>query len=172
MMKSIVITLIGEDRPGIVESISKIIVQHQGEWIESHMSNLSGKFAGILRANLPEQNCEAFSKDLKHNSEGLTIAIEEVNKVYEPAQEGKVYKLELLGQDRPGIVHRISSVLATNGATVVDMETEVVEASMSGEQLFKASIALSLAEGHKIEALSKVLEQLANELIVDIELER
>lgn len=168
MIKSIVITLIGDDRPGIVESISKIIVNHQGEWVESRLVNLSGKFAGVLRANIPEQQCDAFTAALEAGTEGLNISIEKVQ--VQSTEKGKSYKLELVGQDRPGIIHRISSALVNNGATVDEMESEVVEASMSGEKLFKANIILCLAEGYTIDRLNAELEDLANELIVDIEL--
>ncbi len=169
MSKSIVITLIGDDRPGIVESIAKVIVDYQGEWVESRMANLSGKFTGLLRANLPEDQCEAFTEALKKQASDLKISIEQVDAAQDVSDE-RSYRLELLGQDQSGIVHRITSLLAQNGATVDDMETEVVDASMSGEKLFKASIILRLAEGNSIEQLSEVLEDLANELIVDIEL--
>lgn len=168
MTKSIVITLIGDDRPGIVESISEIIVQHNGEWVESRMANLSGKFAGILHANLPEGEYEAFKQDLKTGVEGLSVSIEQVKTT--ESDSGQCYKLELVGQDRPGIIHRISSLLAKNGATVDDLESEVTEASMSGERLFKAKITLCLPSGRDIDELSEALEDLANELIVDIEL--
>jgi glycine cleavage system regulatory protein len=168
MLKSIVITFIGDDRPGIVEAISRIIASHQGEWVESRLVNLSGKFAGVLRANLPEEECDAFSADIKSGTKGLKITIEQAH--IDIDEKGKSYKLELVGQDRPGIIHRISSVLVANGATVDEMDSEVVEASMSGEKLFKANIILCLAKGYSIDDLSDVLEELANELIVDIEL--
>ena len=169
MAKSLVITLIGDDRPGIVESISKMIVEHDGEWVESRMANLGGKFAGILRANLPDEQCEAFTTKLKSASDGLAISIEQVNEAAAAAPE-QCYLLELVGQDRPGIIHRIASLLVEHGATVEELESEVVEASMSGEKLFKANIRLCLAAGHSEEELRSVLEDVANELIVDIEL--
>lgn len=169
MMRSLVITLNGDDRTGIVESVSRIIVQYQGEWIESRMANLSGKFAGILRANLPEEHCEQFSAELKSSVPDLNITIERIES--EPVSAGqKSYKLELLGQDRPGIIHRISSLLVQNGATVEELESEVIEASMSGEHLFKASISLMMENDQSIDKLQTALEELANELIVDIEL--
>ncbi|MBC8210451.1 MAG: hypothetical protein H8E21_05235 [Gammaproteobacteria bacterium] len=168
-MKSLVITLNGDDRSGIVESLSKIIVQHQGEWVESRMANLSGKFAGILLAKLPEENCDTFKATLKASLQDLNITIESADSSKAQNQQ-QCYKLNLVGQDRPGIIHRISSLLVKNGATVEDLESEVIDASMSGEQLFKANITLCLAEGYTIEALGEALEQLANELIVDIEL--
>ena len=168
MFKSLVITLIGDDRPGIVEALSRIIVSHQGEWVESRLVNLSGKFAGVLQANIPEENCDDFTADLEAGSEGLKITIEQAR--VDTPDKGKCYKLDLVGQDRPGIIHRISAALVKNGATVDELESEVVEASMSGEKLFKASIVLCLAKGYSIDDLSDVLEDLANELIVDIEL--
>lgn len=170
MMKSLVITFVGDDRPGIVESISKIIVQHEGEWVESRLANLSGKFAGVLRANLPAEKCDSFSADLKAGTDGLSITIEYVDDAQKPETLEQCYKLELVGQDRPGIIHRISSALVNNGATVEDLQSEVTEASMSGEKLFKANITLCLAAGYSTDKLSAVLEDLANELIVDIEL--
>ncbi len=169
MARSLVITLIGDDRPGIVESVSKIIVEHDGEWVESRMANLGGKFAGILRANLPDEQCEAFSEKLKSASNGLDIHIEQVDTEPANATE-KYYRLGLVGQDRPGIIHRISSLLVNHGATVEELESEVTEASMSGEKLFKANIKLCLADDHSEDELREVLEDLANELIVDIEL--
>ncbi len=170
MSKSLVITFIGDDRPGIVESISRIIVQHDGEWVESRLANLTGKFAGILRVDIPEEKCDQFSTDLKSSTEGLNISIEQVHETEDTVEKLSCYKLELVGQDRPGIIHRISSVLANNGATVDELESEVTEASMSGEKLFKANITICLAEGYSVEKLGEVLEDLANELIVDIEL--
>ena len=168
-MKSLVITLNGDDRAGIVESISKIIVEHQGEWVESRMANLSGKFAGILLANIPEQSCENFKLALNSGLPDLNITIQSVDSDREQTQQ-QCYRLDLIGQDRPGIIHRISSLLVKNGATVEDLESEVIEASMSGEKLFKATITLCLADGNSIDELGEALEQLANELIVDIEL--
>lgn len=170
MSKSIVITLIGDDRPGIVESISNIIVRHQGEWVESRMANLSGKFSGILSLNLPQTSVDGFLAELKSNPiQGISINAEEVKATVEPLV-GQCFKLELVGQDRPGIIHRISSALANNGATVEELESEVIDASMSGEKLFKASITVCLEAGHDIDELGEVLEELANELIVDIEM--
>lgn len=170
MKKSLVITLIGDDRPGIVETVSNILTQHGGEWIESHMSNLVGKFAGILHVQVPSENVDIFKQDiLSEKTSHLSIRVEEVSTEVLPS--GKSYRLQLVGQDHPGIVYRVSSALSKNGATVEDIDTEVVEASMSGELLFKANIVLSLSEGSSVEQLRDELEQLANELIVDIDFE-
>jgi glycine cleavage system regulatory protein len=169
MTKSIVITLVGDDRPGIVEGVARIVVKHHGDWVESRMANLSGKFAGLVRINLPDEQCEAFIDALKSGEPDLKISVELADAV--AATDGKSYRLELVGHNRPGIVHRITAVLAAEGATVDDMETEVTEASMSGEHLFKASFMIRISPQGDIDDLRQALEREANELIVDLELD-
>jgi len=58
-MTDVVVTLLGPDRPGLVEMVAGIIAGHGGNWLESRMSRLAGKFAGILRAELPEDRVVA-----------------------------------------------------------------------------------------------------------------
>ena len=53
-MTDLVLTLIGSDRPGLVEAVAEVIAGHGGNWLESRMAHLAGKFAGILRVEIPE----------------------------------------------------------------------------------------------------------------------
>lgn len=170
MNKSIVISVLGNDSPGLVKSLSKIIVAHQGQWIESQMASLAGKFAGILRVDLPASEFEGFKQELQNAKQlGLSVLFEEVseNANKEPQNQ---FEIELIGQDQPGIIHRISSALAQINANVDELESEVIEASMSGEHLFKANIKVHISAEVPASEIRAILEELANELIVDIEL--
>ncbi len=169
MKQSIVISVLGNDSPGLVESLSKIIVAHQGCWVESRMASLAGKFAGILRVDVPTNQVEAFQIALSSADDlGLSVIFEESHGL---AQAGESqFHIELIGQDQPGIIHRISSELAKINASVDELHTEVVEASMSGENLFKADMTIHIASNVDSAEIRDVLEDLANELIVDIEL--
>ena len=173
MKQSIVISVLGHDSPGLVKALSKLIVAYQGDWVESRMASLAGQFAGILRVELPSENVENFKNALTQAAQadelGLKVLFEESAGLLKLKAE-KQLKIELIGQDQPGIVHRISSALADIQASVDELETEVIEASMSGERLFKASIRLHIANEVATTTIREVLEALANELIVDIEL--
>ncbi|MBT5031257.1 MAG: glycine cleavage system protein R, partial [Proteobacteria bacterium] len=48
MSQQIIITVFAEDRPGIIRDISTVILNHQGNWLDSSLSQLAGKFAGII----------------------------------------------------------------------------------------------------------------------------
>jgi len=171
MNASIVLTVICDDRPGIVEMLSKTLAEHEGNWVESSMLSLAGKFAGILQASVPESQVDALLAQFSAmQSSGLQI-IAERSSVEATEQDATEVSLELVGQDRPGIVRDITRILAKHGVNVVELDTECQSASMSGEMLFVASARLIIPAETSVESLQEDLEKLANELMVDITLE-
>ncbi|WP_024850812.1 glycine cleavage system protein R [Hydrogenovibrio kuenenii] len=169
MRQSIVVSVLGEDSPGLVAALSKLIVSYQGDWVESSMAGLAGKFAGILRVDLPKDQVEAFTKALESENLGLKVMYE-MSEPDDVSQAFKQYDIELIGQDRPGIVHRLTDALARLGGSVETLESEVIEASMSGEQLFKAQLSLKIPLDIDRNEIQQALEAIANELIADIQL--
>jgi len=172
MSAAVVLTIVSDDRPGIVETLSQVLEDHNGNWAESSMLSLSGKFAGILLANIPEEQVERFMLALQGlQSEGMQIVSQRTSATSQP-HEMREFTLELVGQDRPGIVHDISEILSRHRVNVRELETECQSASMSGEMLFLAKARMQLPPGASIEKLRKELENLANELMVDIKLDQ
>lgn len=172
MNTSIVLTVIADDHPGIIETVSKALSNHGGNWTQSSMSSLAGQFAGILLASVPSDRTEACLAELRGlESKGLQI-IAHVSG--EKADSGKTqeYILELVGNDRPGIVRDITSVLARHKVSVIDLETSVEGASMGGGELFKARAQLLVPESGDIFALEGELEDIANDLMVDINFQK
>lgn len=171
MNASVVLTIVSDDRPGIVESLSQVLQDHGGNWAESTMLSLAGKFAGILLASLPPQQVESFMQALRGlQSEGMHIVAQGTS---EQRSAGAVreFTLDLVGQDRRGIVHDISEVLARHHVNVQELDTECRSASMSGEMLFHAKARLLVPAAASIGQLRRDLENLANELMVDITLD-
>ncbi len=166
----LVLTVIGADRPGLVELVSRIIASHRGNWLESRMSRLGGAFAGIIRVQVPEQNMDALTHELAALSDqGLTVISRPAGP--EPAPSRLFASLELIGHDRPGIVCDISQALARAGANVEELITSCESAPMSGEPMFKASIKVGLPAGCKTAAIRSELEAIATNLLVDISFE-
>jgi glycine cleavage system regulatory protein len=167
----LVLTVLGEDRPGLVEAVSQVIAAHGGNWLESRMSRLAGKFAGILRASVPEMHTEALAlalRDIEH--QGLRMLIEWSHSD-EPAQASQLYKLHLIGTDRVGIIRDISQALAAYGVNIDELNTDYLSAPMSGEILFKAAALIRVPHDVAFADLQANLDDLAHELMVEIELE-
>src|SRR5438045_7023711 len=107
MRSKLVMTIIGRDRPGLVESVAALVAEHGGNWLESRMSRLGGQFAGILRAEVPAEREPALVHVLKGlERDGLTVVVHSDRRAPENADRQLVH-LEIVGQDRPGIVHQI-----------------------------------------------------------------
>jgi glycine cleavage system regulatory protein len=170
MQRMLVMTVIGPDRPGLVESVAELVAGHGGNWLESRMSRLGGQFAGILRVEVPSEKEAALVPALKQLQErGLTIVIHP-DQPKPSAGAARLSGLEIVGQDRPGIVREISRALANYGVNVEELQTECASAAMSGETLFTARAKLSIPETCDVSALRAELERIAEDLIVEISL--
>jgi glycine cleavage system regulatory protein len=167
---SLVLTIIGADRPGLVEALSETVAAHGANWVESRMSHLAGQFAGLLRVTVAEAQAESLAEALRGlSAEGLDVVVAAATGV-EP-RDFRPLVLELLGQDRPGIVRDISRALAARGVNVEDLETHSSSAPMSGEVLFKARARLRIPADVATEELRETLEKIGNELMVDVSLD-
>jgi glycine cleavage system regulatory protein len=168
MNRSIVLTIIADDQPGIVQTVSAVLNRHGGNWTRSSMSSLAGQFAGILLASVPGDQVEACVAALRElESQGLHIT---TNISGESADDDKTntYVLDLLGNDRPGIVNEVTTLLARHKVSVHELQTRVESASMGGGKLFKASAQLVVPESVDTNVLVNEFEELANDLMVDI----
>ena len=171
MATSLVVTIIGPDRPGLVNLLSDRGKAHDASWAESRMASLAGHFAGMVRFEVAAAKAEALAASLRElEATGLRVTIARGETVAPPAGARRV-RLDLLGQDRPGIVRDISRVLADAGISIDELETEIASGAMSGEAMFKASALLRLPPGVAVGDLRRKLEALANELMVDIALD-
>jgi glycine cleavage system regulatory protein len=170
-MTDLVLTLIGPDRPGLVQAVAGIVAEHGGNWLESRMTHLAGKFAGILRAELPPDRAPAALAALaaleKH---GLKVVAETVARA-EREPPSRTMDLDLLGLDRPGIVREIAQLLASSGVNVEELTTDRTSAPMSGEILFEARAHVHVPASTDIAQLRAALERVASDLMVEIKLE-
>jgi glycine cleavage system regulatory protein len=169
MNVSLVLTVIGDDRPGLVEQLATAISRHHGNWLESSMSNLSGKFAGIVCVSIGEDDLTALEADLAALP-GLRVGCEVSRPAAAPAATRRL-KLSLVGHDRIGIVREVSQVLARHAINVEDLSTHTASAPMSAGILFHATAELTASPALDVRQLTGDLEHLSNDLMVDITLD-
>ena len=178
MTQYLVLTVIGDDRPGLVGELSAAISAHQGNWLESSMAQLAGKFAGIVEVGVDGANAAALSAALGQ-LKGLKVTIEAAAPksscaAVSPcgtAPTGRRLKLALVGHDRIGIVREVSQVLAKHAVNVESLDTHTSSAPMSAAVLFHAVAELTAAPDLDVGALTAELERISNDLMVDITLD-
>ncbi len=171
MQVPLVMTIIGRDRPGLVDLVAGLVAGHGGNWLESRMSRLGGHFAGILRIEVPAAQQAALVEALTAlTAQGLSVICHADAPDATVGQQASA-RLELVGQDRPGIVSQISHALARHGVNVEELTTECCSAPMSGETLFKAQARLYVPASCHLAELRDELEKIAADLVVDVSLQ-
>lgn len=170
MTTSLVLTVLGADRPGLVEAIAQLVADHQANWLESRMAHLAGQFAGILRVEVDESRAEALAAALrKLDASGFeTLVHPDASPAAAPTTPPLL--LDLVGADRPGIVREISRTLAAHGVNVEELSTETHAAANTGHPVFRATAKLRLPTGVAEQTLREALEAVASDLVVDLTL--
>jgi methionyl-tRNA formyltransferase len=168
MNVSLVITVVGPDRPGIVSLLSDRGQALGANWAEGRMASVAGQFAGIVHLQVPVENAERLILSLQElESQDLRIVIVRVDGA-PIAAERRLLKLEVVGQDRRGIVRDLSRCLCDCGVSIAELHTEFTSGAWSAENLFKVTALLSVPAELSIEALRHELETLASDLMVDL----
>lgn len=168
-------TVIGADRPGLVQVVAARVADHGGNWLESRMCRLGGQFAGILRIEVDAARRQSLEEALRAlDGEGLNVTIRS-----DPGEAAAGRKaaggvhavVEIVGQDRTGILRSVSGALAARGVNVEDLASERVSAPMGGGTLFRARAAVLVPPTVELAALRAELEKIGSDLIVDVKLE-
>lgn len=168
-MDHLVLTVIAPDRAGQVERIARCIAEHHGNWLESRMSRMAGQFAGILRVAVPADARDALVSGLQGlHRHDIRVLIAESG--IEPSSSWRPIAMELVGNDRPGIVRDITRLLAEQGVNLERFTTDVRPAPMSSEPVFHADALLALPLTLSLDDLQLRLEALADDLMVELRL--
>ena len=166
-MISFIVTLVGPDRPGLVRALAEAVTQAGGNWLESRMAHLAGQFAGIVLVSLPAEATPALRWAVARlEAEGFQVAIRVG--AAEEASHATVLGLEVVGQDRPGIVRDITEILARRGVNIEELTTHIGSASFSGEIMFRVTARLRVPVALTAADISADLHHLSHELMVDI----
>ncbi len=167
MTDYLVLTVIADDREGIVEQISQTISHHGGNWMESSMARLAGKFAGILMVEVePAKHADLEQALGELSVHGIKIIVEQSAPSAE--KEAEVSCIEIVANDHPGIVGEISALLASHSVSLISLETFCESTPMSAGMMFYAHTYLQLPSGMTGDQLTDILESLSDDLMVEI----
>lgn len=165
MKTCVVMTVLAADRTGIVKSISETVADYEGNWLESRMARLAGQFAGILRVECAPEKVDDLVAALEA-LEGLSIHTSRETAPEDTHRD--VVHLDVVGNDRPGIVRQLSAAVAEVGANLEDLQTQLESAPMAGHPLFHAMVTVSLPAGVAPGALTESIENLGEDLAVTV----
>jgi glycine cleavage system regulatory protein len=163
----LIMTVLGNDRPGLVSALTDTVARHGGNWLESRMARLAGQFAGIVRIECPDAAVDGLLCELHTPGiAGLTVQAAREAAADPPAR--RILTVEVMGNDRPGIVRELSAAIAKAGGNVEELTTGLESAPMTGNRMFRARGVISIAENAEATALTTAIETLGGDLTVDV----
>jgi glycine cleavage system regulatory protein len=167
-MAHLVLTVVGDDRPGLVNTLAERVAALGGNWERSELAELAGAFAGIVLVSLPDDR----EADLVAALEGLdgmlrvTVHGGRAADVLEPIE--RALEVTVLGNDRPGIVRDVTAAIAEHTLSIDTFRSRTLDAPMAGGTLFEAIVAFRIPAGADPAPVTAALEQLAGEIQVDL----
>ena len=167
-MIPLVLTFVGDDRPGLVSAISEKVATHGATWLESRSVRLAGKFAGVLLVSVPDENLAALELALLGlEPSGLHMTIEH-GAAAASERPARTIKLDVVGNERPGIVRDVTQALTGLGVNIEEFVSGLEGEPFTGVKMFHATARLNVPDGLKLDQLRKALERLAAEIMVDL----
>ena len=168
MANSLVLTICAHDRPGVMKLISNTIAECDGNWLESRMARLGGQFAGIVRVECSEEKLSRLTENLNSLSEqGISVQIHDQGDLSDYPYT-RCLRLDIFGNDRPGIVSQLTEAISSAGANIEELNTSIESAAMSGHSIFHASGTVCVPDSTNEQELIAAVENLSDDLNVEI----
>ena len=164
-MKPVIITVIGKDRPGLVDAVAKKVYQFGGNWQGSSFAHMAGQFAGFVEVLVPAEQHQALI-DALNTLDGLQVQSQSVTDTLE--QPDEMLRIEVMGNDCAGIVQELTNVLHGFNLNILHFASTCESAPNWGSQMFKAQLRVGVSADLDRDDLQEALEAVANDLVVDI----
>lgn len=166
MDSRLILTVIGSDRPGLTEALAAAVLAAGGNWLESRLARLGGKYVGAVLVSVPANAQAALLEAVAAvDAAGLTVTAVAAGSAPEPPA---LLTVALTAQDRPGIVREFTAALAPLGVNIESLATSVEPGASFGAPLFRADAELHLPAGVTSDAVRQALEGISAEIMVDL----
>ncbi|HPG41716.1 MAG TPA: ACT domain-containing protein [bacterium] len=171
MRNHIVLTLTGPDRIGIVDQVTHIILNHEGNVEASKMAHLGGEFAMLMLIAVPASTFDKMQDQLATlMQQGFQITLRKTERDDAQKYNGWLpYQVKIHGADHEGIIHHITHKLAQQGINIESLDTNMIPAPMSGTPLFTMSAIIVVPPQLPTRQWKTILDGLCNELNVNNE---
>jgi glycine cleavage system regulatory protein len=168
-MPSVILSVIGSDRPGLTEALAGAVLSAGGNWLESHLSRLGGLYVGSVLVELQTDQVDGLRATINAvDAQGLEVRIAAA--ADDPGAVGEALRFSLVGQDRPGIVRQVTAILSDLHVNIETFDTRITAEPHSGAPLFHMEASLRLPPGLKAGAVQDALEAISAEIMVDFSL--
>ncbi len=167
-MAQLVLTVVGDDRIGLVGELAQRVSAAGGNWEQSELAELAGAFAGIVLVSVADDRVDELVTALQGLDGALKVAVHTSTVASTAGEAGHALSFTVLGNDRPGIVRDVTAAISAHALSIDSFRSRTIEAPMAGGTLFEATVSVSVPEGADAAEITRALEALAGEIQVDL----
>lgn len=174
MQKQLVITVSGNDRLGLVEDVTKIVLSHHGNVDSSRMARLGGVFAMLMLVSVSEAAFDGLQEginELRNQDFEVTVRQTERGFAAQKFIGWHSYQLNVNGADHEGIIHEVTHYLTEQGINIETADTSLRDAPFGGTALFTMTAKVVAPPNLTVDELQDELKAIGDQLNVDIEIE-
>ncbi len=172
MKSKFIVTVVSSDKPGVVESIANCVKNCEGNWLESRLAQMAGKFAGVISVSIPTAEADNLKLQLENlkAEKNIHAFLDNASELESSHYEGLEVGFSVSGPDRVGIVQELSKAISDRNINLQTLSSEISSMPYSGEPLFSASGKLTVPTNVGLNELNDSLNQIADSLGVDFSL--
>lgn len=167
-MAHLVLTVVGDDRPGLVNALAEQVSASGGNWERSELAELAGAFAGIVLVSIDDDREADLVAALEGLDGMLRVTVHGGRLAAAPEPVERSMEVTVLGNDRPGIVRDVTAAIAAHALSIDTFRSRTLDAPMAGGTLFEAIVAFRVPAGADAAPVTAALEELAGEIQVDL----
>ena len=170
MRSNFVLTLTGPDRIGIVDNVTRLLLDHGGNVETSRMARLGGEFAILMLVSMPAEQFAGLEQDLEGLTvQGYKVTTTQAEQTYAEAHPGWLpYRIEVHGADHEGIIQEVAHYLSQRGINIESMDSETTPAPISGIPLFTMTAHIVVPPSLSGQGWEAGLESLGSRLNLEI----
>lgn len=170
-MSELVVTAVGPDRPGIAADFTGHVREAGANLADSRMMNLRGQFALIVLVEGTPEVLEGLKSRLRESGTKLGLTFDFSAAPKAESGKGVPFRLKTYSMDQPGIVHKVTTFLREQSINIEELETSLESAAFMGTPVFTMEILMLVPSAASVKALRRALEELADTLNCDIDLD-
>ena len=169
-MAHLVLSVVGDDRAGLVNALADTVAAHGGNWERSELTELAGAFAGIVLVAVDDERAQELTDALRNLDGLLHVTTHSGAEPVAPRPGGRALTFTVLGNDRPGIVRDVTAAVSEHALSIDAFTSRTLDAPMAGGTLFEASVTVRVPDAGDAAPIVAALERLADEIQVDLTL--
>ncbi len=168
----LVLSALGEDRPGIINELSRCVLNNGCNISDSRMTVLGGEFAILLLIDGNWNTIAKLEDQVAGLEERLGLSITTRRTARKATRKDLLpYGVDVVSLDQPGIVYNLAGFFSKRQINIQEMATSSYAAAHTGTPMFSVHLTIDIPASLQISVLREEFMDFCDQLNLDAVME-